>query len=71
MTAQSGIFSLGGFEHIEAGAFVDVDIGEDDGVGLFAEALDGVAGGGGGVDGVALRFERGLDGELEVQVVFD
>ena len=71
MTAQCGIVALGGVQHVEAGALVDVDIGDDDGVGLAAEALDGFAGGGDRIHVVAAGFERRLDGELQRRIVFD
>ena len=65
------VLALGGFEHVQAGALVDVDIGDHDGVGVVRQPLDGVAGGGYRVHRVALLFQGRLDGELERRIVFD
>ena len=55
-----------GFEHIKAGLLIDIDIdiGDDDRVGIGRDALNGIPGGGYRVHGVTFLLQRGLDSEL-------
>ncbi len=66
-----GIVALGGIEHVEAGALIDVDIGNDDGIFAIAQPLDGFAGGGYRIHRIALLFERGENRKLQAGIVFD
>ena len=65
------ILALGGIQHIQAGALVDVDIGEDHRIGVVAQTLDGLTSGGDGIHRIALRLQRRDDGEIQVRIVFD
>ncbi len=66
----AGVLALGGIQDVEAGALIDIDIGNDDRIGRIGQPLDGLAGGGNGVHGVSIRLEGRLDGELQCRIVF-
>ena len=57
ITAQSGLCSPRRVQHVEAGALVQVNVGDDDGVGVALQALHGFAGGGHGFHGVSFQFQ--------------
>jgi hypothetical protein len=63
--------ALGGVQHVETGALVNIDVGDDDWVTTAVEALDGFTGCGDGVHRIALFFERGQDRKLQCRIVFD
>ena len=65
------VAEAGGFQHVQSGAFIHVNIGDHDGV-RFArvQPIERVAGGGNGVHQIPLRLERRLNGELQRRIVF-
>ena len=65
------VLALGGIQHVQAGALVDIDIGEDDRVGGIAQTLHGLARGGHRVHRIPLRLQRREDGEIQIRIVFD
>ncbi len=62
--------ALGGIQHVEAGALVDIDIGDHNRVGFVRQTVDGVARGGNCFHLVPVSFQRGLNGELKRRIVF-
>jgi hypothetical protein len=66
-----GILFAGRFQHVQPGALVDIDIGDDDGIGVFAQAFQCFAGGGYGIHRIAFQFQESLDGISNGIIVFD
>ena len=66
----TGVFPAGRLEHVEPGAVVDVDIGDDDRVRRRGEAVDRFLGRRSGVNGVALELEAGHNRGADARVVF-
>ncbi len=66
-----GIFLAGCLQHIEPGALVDIDVGDDDGVGVVAQAFQRFAGRRYGIHRIAFQFQKSLDGISNGIIVFD
>jgi hypothetical protein len=65
------VLALGGIQHIQAGAFININIREDHWVRVVAQALQSLTGGRHRVHRISLRLQRRDDCEIQIRIVFD